>query len=179
MSNSGYRIAGFMDGFMGGYDFVDRLQRHEEERDYRRERAASEDQRWDREYALRQQELEQRSQLARDRQPYQPTPEQQQELYEAEHRDRLGALAHDRERRRREAAKWQTPPATPPPPPRKPDRHQALEGRIRELEGLSPYIRDESQLERLRQDLLEGRTATCTQTGNQKICRAGRWEDFP
>ncbi len=30
MSNKGYRITGFMDGFMGGYDFVDRLQRRED-----------------------------------------------------------------------------------------------------------------------------------------------------
>ncbi|AXQ30434.1 hypothetical protein D0B54_17900 [Solimonas sp. K1W22B-7] len=142
MSNSGYRIAGFMDGFMGGYDFVDRLQRREQERDYRRERAASEDQHRDQEQTLRQQELEQRSQLARDRQPYQPSLEQQRELYEAEHRDRVETLAHDRERRRHEVAQWQTPPTTPPPPPRKPDRRQALEGRIRELEGLSPYIQN-------------------------------------
>ncbi|PPE74574.1 hypothetical protein C3942_07375 [Solimonas fluminis] len=58
MSRGGFRAAGFMDGFMNGFDFVDRLQRADEERNERRERTAVEDARWQQAYGLRLQAQE-------------------------------------------------------------------------------------------------------------------------
>ncbi|HEY0914393.1 MAG TPA: hypothetical protein VGE22_05935 [Solimonas sp.] len=51
MSRGGFRAAGFMDGFMSGFDFVDRLQRADEERSERQERNVQD-------YARRQQEYD-------------------------------------------------------------------------------------------------------------------------
>ncbi|MDM4773052.1 hypothetical protein [Solimonas sp. SE-A11] len=62
MSRGGFRAAGFMDGFMNGFDFVDRLQRADEERNERRERTAVEDARWQQLYGLR---LQREERLAR------------------------------------------------------------------------------------------------------------------
>ena len=62
MRNKGSRIAGFMDGFMNGFDFGDRLQRADEERNERRERIAVEDARWQQLYGLR---LQREGRLAR------------------------------------------------------------------------------------------------------------------
>ncbi len=58
MSRGGFRAAGFMDGFMSGFDFVDRLQRADEERGYRREREAREDAYRQQVYGLRLRAME-------------------------------------------------------------------------------------------------------------------------
>ena len=42
MSGKGYQAAGFMDGFMNGFEFVDRIRRQDEARDEQRRRGARE-----------------------------------------------------------------------------------------------------------------------------------------
>lgn len=57
---SGYRAAGFMDGFMNGFGFVDRLNRADEARDFRNRRAKAEDEYRDKSLGVQKKAVEMR-----------------------------------------------------------------------------------------------------------------------
>jgi len=183
MSRGGFRAAGFMDGFMNGFDFVDRLQRLDQERSDRRARDAQED-------AYRQQlyDLREGQEQERGRSDDALLTEEQLRV-RAQRRYDEEMQSHESNRRARDFRDWQmereraaaasaAPASRSNVRPGRLDRRRALGEDIRALQALSPYIRNERLLEQLRGEygLLEGHTATSPKTGQRLIHRSGRWE---